>query len=165
MLLRRSRLPRLGNLQVHAVAVWNDDIIITGGDDNNATIWKRAGAGKACLSRLYQSVLPLVSLSEVFFHVQDFGAVHTITEHTHTVRAILVIPVGHAGFSTGGFATGCMDKQIRLFSFDPATNACELVRTLSGHTNGVLDLAFTNSGDLISGSWDGTARCVAVWYL
>lgn len=73
------------------------------------------------------------------------------------MKAVAVI-APCAAFPTGGFATGCADKQVRLFSFDRATNAGALVKTLAGHTNAITSLAWTNEGHLISGSWDGTAR-------
>jgi WD40 repeat protein len=75
------------------------------------------------------------------------------------VRAIVIIPAGQAGFATGGFATGCADKVIRLYSFDADSHKYELVRSLVGHSQSVLDLSWSVDGDLLSGSWDGTARC------
>jgi hypothetical protein len=46
-----------------------------------------------------------------------------------------------------------MDKSIRVYSLDGT-----LVRTLVGHDHGVISLDWTASGELISGSWDGTAK-------
>jgi phospholipase A-2-activating protein len=57
----------------------------------------------------------------------------------------------------GGFAAGSSDKSIRVY-----TREGTLVKTLDGHESGVLSLSMTAAGDLVSGSWDGTAR---VWDL
>ena len=124
---------------VNAVAVLDDDVLVSGGDDHVVTVWRRAG------------------------HTADFGPVASAAEAEGCVKAIRAIPPGAGGgadFPTGGFAVGGLDKAIRLYSYDPATNGVALVRTLTGHTGGVLALAWDRDGCLLSGSWDGTAR---VW--
>ncbi|KAG7396705.1 hypothetical protein PHYBOEH_001873 [Phytophthora boehmeriae] len=75
----------------------------------------------------------------------------TIFDHEHWVTASVAL-------SSGGFATGCMDKKIRLFDAQG-----QRVAVLEGHEGGVISLAISVDGKLLlSGSWDGTAR---VWDL
>ena len=74
----------------------------------------------------------------------------------HWVVSATLVPAGKiAECLNGGFVTGSMDKSIRVYSLDGT-----LVRTLVGHDHGVISLDWTASGELISGSWDGTAK---VW--
>lgn len=51
--------------------------------------------------------------------------------------------------------TGCMDNKIR--AYDSVGNP---ILELIGHIKGVISFSWTSTGNLISGSWDGTAR---VW--
>ena len=94
---------------------------------------------------------------------EDGGSYELLTigafEHEHWVTSMLALPPGVLEeCPDGGFITGSMDKRIRVYSIE-----CILVRTLLGHTGGVISLSWCLvSGNLISGSWDGTAR---VWDL
>ncbi|GMF10806.1 unnamed protein product [Phytophthora lilii] len=75
----------------------------------------------------------------------------TVFDHEHWVTASVAL----AG---GGFATGSMDKHVRLFDAQGQRSAL-----LRGHEGGVISLATSADGKLLlSGSWDGTAR---VWDL
>ena len=75
-------------------------------------------------------------------------------EHEHWITSILDLPKNkHSMAPEGGFVTGCMDKCIRLYNAD-----FQLIQTLRGHNGGVISLAWKDSGELVSGSWDGTAR-------
>lgn len=68
----------------------------------------------------------------------------------HWVTALAAIPADICQLCpSGGFATGCLDKRIRLYSH---TN--ELLRVLEGHEGGVISLALdVANGTLVSGSW------------
>ena len=88
-----------------------------------------------------------------------FSPLHQCHEHGDSLRVIRRIPPC-AAFPTGGFATGCLDGSVRLFSVDAAGSTVSLLRTLTGHSKGVISLSWTSTGELISGGWDGHAR---VW--
>ncbi|KAG7392932.1 hypothetical protein PHYPSEUDO_013420 [Phytophthora pseudosyringae] len=75
----------------------------------------------------------------------------TVFDHEHWVTA-------SAALDGGGFATGSMDKNIRLFDAQG-----QRYGLLQGHEGGVISLALSQDRKLLlSGSWDGTAR---VWSL
>lgn len=75
----------------------------------------------------------------------------SIFDHEHWVTAAVRLP-------GGGFATGSMDKRIRVFGPD-----AQRLALLEGHEAGVISLTVSADGKrLLSGSWDGTAR---VWDL
>ncbi|DBA04148.1 TPA: hypothetical protein N0F65_004256 [Lagenidium giganteum] len=81
-----------------------------------------------------------------------------IYDHEHWVTAVARLPPNVvAECPLGGFVTGSMDKNIRVYSLDGQRQA-----VLAGHEGGVISLGFTAAGQLLSGSWDGTAR---VWDL
>jgi phospholipase A-2-activating protein len=74
--------------------------------------------------------------------------------HDHWITAITCLSPGiHQVFPEGCIITGCMDNKIRLF--DPVGNP---LLEITGHNKGVISFSWTNTGNLISGSWDGTAR-------
>ncbi|KAK8799497.1 hypothetical protein WA158_006046 [Blastocystis sp. Blastoise] len=58
-------------------------------------------------------------------------------------------------FSDSTFFAGFKDNVARLLTFDGTT-----LQTYSGHSSGVISLGLTNQNQLITGSWDGTAK---VW--
>lgn len=75
----------------------------------------------------------------------------TIFDHEHWVTASVAL-------ENRGFATGSMDKNIRLFDFQGQRTGL-----LKGHEGGVISLAVSYDKKLLlSGSWDSTAR---VWSL
>lgn len=75
------------------------------------------------------------------------------------MRALQAIGAGvaPARLPTGGFAAASSDGIIRLYTRDGVAAG-----ELAGHKSLVTSLALTPSGQLVSGSWDGTAR---VWDL
>jgi phospholipase A-2-activating protein len=82
-------------------------------------------------------------------------------EHQGAVRAICGIPPCGA-LPKGGFATGSLDKSVRIYEYDQATRSCTMKGTLNGHLGGVISLSMTSDGHLVSGGWEGQAR---VWDL
>lgn len=88
-------------------------------------------------------------------HFEQFG--ETIF-HDHWVVAVTSLPAGaHKAFPDGCIITGCMDSKIRIF--DSIGNP---LHEIQGHEKGVISFSWTSKGELISGSWDGTAR---IWSL
>jgi phospholipase A-2-activating protein len=76
--------------------------------------------------------------------------------HDHWVTALTARQPGqHPCFPEGCIVSGCMDTGIRVY--DSIGNPILL---LEGHAKGVISLSWSSSGQLLSGSWDGTAR---VW--
>eukprot|EP01041_Mallomonas_annulata_P006848 gene6848-13870_t len=76
--------------------------------------------------------------------------------HNHWIPALISLSPGKLElYSDGCIITGCQDCMIRIF--DTMGN---LLGTLKGHEKGVISFSWTNNYNLISGSWDGTAR---VW--
>jgi len=113
---------------VRCIAALPNDLLMTGAMDSVARLWLR-------------------DASAGFVAVESA----TIFDHKHWVTASVAL-------EGGGFATGCMDKNIRLFDAQG-----QRVGLLRGHEGGVISLALSsNKKLLLSGSWDGTAR---VWSL
>ncbi|KAJ3258094.1 prephenate dehydrogenase (NADP(+)) [Boothiomyces macroporosus] len=79
----------------------------------------------------------------------------TFSKHNHFVNALAYIPPsnGHSGL----LASGGSDKLI--YVFDPS-NPENVKYKLEGHSDNICTLAVSPEGDLISGSWDKTAK---VW--
>ena len=89
-------------------------------------------------------ICKLISASE---DGRDFTEKQVIYDHEHWVNAVLPLP-------TGGFVTGCHDNKIRRYSNDGT-----LITRLDAHAKPVVSLALNpKTGELISGSWDGTAK-------
>lgn len=78
-------------------------------------------------------------------------------EHQGQVRAVIAIPPC-PGVPKGGFATGSLDKTVRVYEFDAVTKSVSIVRSLAGHLGGVISLGLTVTGQLISGGWEGHVR-------
>ncbi|TYZ59095.1 hypothetical protein PybrP1_007215 [[Pythium] brassicae (nom. inval.)] len=113
---------------VRAICALENDVVLTGAMDATAKSWLPSADGG------YESLESA-----------------TLYDHEHWVTAAVRLP-------GGGFATGAMDKKIRLFAAD-STRVAEL----AGHDGGVISLALSACGTfLLSGSWDGSAR---VWDL
>ncbi|CAM9727818.1 unnamed protein product [Choristocarpus tenellus] len=80
----------------------------------------------------------------------------TLSDHNHWVIALTSILAGVLpDCPQGGLVTGCLDKVIRVYD-----HMGKLQRKLTGHEGGVISFSWTVGGQLISGSWDGTAK---VW--
>lgn len=76
--------------------------------------------------------------------------------HNHWVTALTSLPPNvHNQYPNGIIATGCMDTTIRLV--DDVGNC---IVQCCGHEKGIISFTWTESWDLVSGSWDGTAK---VW--
>lgn len=104
------------------------------GDENSVTIVS-GGRDRLC---------KLIKASE---DGRTFTESLVIYDHEHWVNAALVLP-------SGGFVTGCHDNRLRLY-----TKEGTLVARVDGHTKSVVSLALQpKTGELISGSWDGTAK-------
>ncbi|KAI9905323.1 hypothetical protein PsorP6_013541 [Peronosclerospora sorghi] len=106
-------------------------LLVTGSMDSTARLWRRDATASTSTFDAVESA--------------------TVFDHEHWVTSIVPL-------ETGGFATGSMDKSIRLFDAHG-----QRVGRLQGHEGGVISLAVSVDQKLLfSGSWDGTAR---VWSL
>jgi phospholipase A-2-activating protein len=125
------------------VSVLVNDVVLTGAMDSVARCWIPEANAESDAANASSGYVSLESA--------------TIYDHEHWVTATLPIPAGVVPeCPAGGFATGSMDKKIRVYSGDGAR-----VAVLTGHEGGVTSLALSGCGKyLLSGSWDGTAR---VW--
>ncbi|RLN14969.1 hypothetical protein BBO99_00006574 [Phytophthora kernoviae] len=116
---------------VRCISSLPNDLLVTGAMDSVARCWLRDS------NSLFGGFVAMESA--------------TIFDHEHWVTVSVAL-------SSGGFATGSMDKRIRLFDAQG-----QRVAILEGHEGGVISLATSVDGKLLlSGSWDGTAR---VWDL
>ena len=80
--------------------------------------------------------------------------------HDHWVMALTLLPSGLPSqpmFPQGAIITGCKDSKIRVIS-----PSGEVMFILEGHSKSVISFSWTATGQLISGSWDGTAK---IWDL
>ena len=120
---------------VAAVAVIAGSTIVTGSDDGLVRMW----------TPVHDGVGPAM-----------YAESGIAAEAEGPIRALLAVaPGAAASYPDGGVFVGSQDTHIRGYTPDGI-----LVRTLSGHTGGVVSLAWSASGALLSGAWDGTAR---VW--
>lgn len=85
---------------------------------------------------------------------QPFEQVGICGEHQRALRALTVMPPSE-DLPEGGFISGALDARIHIYNNSGVYQGC-----LDGHTGGVISFDWTSTGQLISGSWDGTAR---VW--
>lgn len=116
---------------MRCIAALPNDLLVTGAMDSVARVWLRDSSS---------AVGGFVAMESA-----------TIFDHEHWVTASVAL-------DGGGFATGSMDKNIRLFDAQGQRYAL-----LRGHEGGVISLTTSADGKLLlSGSWDGTAR---VWSL
>eukprot|EP01032_Pedospumella_encystans_P033667 gene33667-38047_t len=88
--------------------------------------------------------------------VEELG---TGVPHDHWVTALTYLSpdISRETFPEGCIISGCQDSKIRIFTFDGV-----LQHTLTGHGKGVISFSWTLNGQLISGSWDGSAK---IWDL
>ncbi|KAI9351098.1 WD40-repeat-containing domain protein [Zopfochytrium polystomum] len=118
---------------VRALAVANDGLLFSSSRDTRVLSWSRAS--------------PAVS---------EFSLGNSYLGHSHFVNSLVYIPP-HGEFTEGLVASGGADKVINVFD---VRNPAEPAFVLVGHTDTVCTLALAANGDIISGSWDKTAR---VW--
>ncbi|UIZ27334.1 hypothetical protein KXD40_005851 [Peronospora effusa] len=116
---------------IRCISSLSKDLMVTGAMDSVARFWLRDSN----------------SAVNSYFTMESA----TIYDHEHWVTASVAL-------ENGGFATGSMDKNIRLFDVQG-----QRVGLMKGHEGGVISLAVSMDKKLLfSGSWDGTAR---VWSL
>eukprot|EP00941_MAST-03F_sp_MAST-3F-sp1_P001352 g1352.t1 len=128
--------------EVRAVCMCADGSLVTASQDNCVRRWANTGGHS------------WTDTGQIFPHID-------------WVTALVALPPGLVrNCPQGGFATGSLDRPlkkageccpVRIFNLSGTE-----VMTLRGHTQGVVSLALTANGQLVSGSWDGTAR---VWNL
>jgi len=82
---------------------------------------------------------------------------HILHGHEHFVSVVIPLPSGSSQISKGGLASGGNDSIINIWDLSQPSDP---VMTLTGHEKPVVALSTTVDGNLISGSWDHTAR---VW--
>ena len=133
-----TEFPRDHGGGVQALAALSDNVLVSGANDGTVCVWARGSDGRS------------------------FANVHlSVSDHAGMIRAVFALPA--CGLCPeGGFATGCLDKLVRVFTYSPSTHAVACVATLAGHTGGVDSLGLTSQGHLLSGGRDGQAR---VWDL
>ncbi len=83
--------------EVHAVAALSNEIIVSGSNDNMVSVWKRIPG------------------------TLNFATIHICPEHQHQLRSVLALPPSPL-CPTGGFATAGLDKTIRVYGLDAATD-------------------------------------------
>ncbi|EEY64581.1 phospholipase A-2-activating protein, putative [Phytophthora infestans T30-4] len=116
---------------IRSISSLSTGLLLTGAMDSVARLWLRDSS----------------STIDSFIAMENA----VIFDHEHWVTASVAL-------EGGGFATGSMDKNIRLFDAQG-----QRYGLLQGHEGGVISLAIsTDRKLLLSGSWDGTAR---VWSL
>ncbi|KAJ7161499.1 phospholipase A-2-activating protein [Mycena crocata] len=117
---------------VRALSTPADDLILSASRDSTAIVWRRDAAAKFA--------------SDSVFHAS-----------TRYVNAVAYLPP--TAEAPKGFAvTGDQDGVINVYSLEPTKDDPDY--TLLGHTNNVCGLRTTPAGNIISCSWDYTAR---VW--
>ncbi|KAI9204199.1 WD40-repeat-containing domain protein [Polychytrium aggregatum] len=120
-------------MDVKSVVAPTDDLILSASRDTSVLLWSRVAPN-------------------------HFTESAKFTEHSHFVNSLAILPPSEL-FPNGLIASGGSDKIIHLF--DPYHSPLEPVYTLTGHEDNVCCLyASRESGRLISGSWDKTAK---VW--
>ncbi|KAJ1930044.1 WD repeat protein Lub1 [Tieghemiomyces parasiticus] len=83
--------------------------------------------------------------------------------HTKYVNSLAYLPA-NAMYPQGLILSGGSDRTIRVFDTVAASEgANEPIFTLTGHTDNVCALTVAPNGDIISGSWDNTARIWRNW--
>ncbi|KAF7311257.1 Phospholipase A-2-activating protein [Mycena kentingensis (nom. inval.)] len=121
----------LTNTQVRALAAPADDLILSASRDSTAIVWRPQSAGFA----------------------QD-SVFHPSTRFVNAVAYLPPTPEAPKGYAV----TGDQDGIINVYSLDPAKDDPKY--TLLGHSANICGLRTTPGGQIVSCSWDATAR---VW--
>ncbi|KAJ7264960.1 WD40-repeat-containing domain protein [Mycena haematopus] len=119
---------------VRALSTPADDLILSASRDSTAIVWRRDSAASNFTS-------------DSVFHAS-----------TRYVNAVTYLPPTPDAPKAGYAATGDQDGVINVYSLEPTKDDPDY--TLLGHTNNVCGLRTTPAGNIISCSWDYTAR---VW--
>ncbi|CAM9230876.1 unnamed protein product, partial [Ascophyllum nodosum] len=124
---------------VRAVRPLPDGRLASASQDRTAKIWAgKGGADEGGVSVYYDNTA------------------ETLADHDHWVVSLASLPPGVISeCPRGGLVTGCLDKFVRVYD-----HLGKRHRMLQGHDGGVISFSWTAGGQLISGSWDGTAK---VW--
>ncbi|KAF7363941.1 Phospholipase A-2-activating protein [Mycena sanguinolenta] len=118
---------------VRALSTPADDLILSASRDSTAIVWRRDSAASSFTS------------DSVF---------HASTRYVNAVTYLPPTPDAPKGYAV----TGDQDGVINVYSLEPTKDDPDY--TLLGHTNNVCGLRTTPTGNIISCSWDSTAR---VW--
>ncbi|KAJ3183566.1 hypothetical protein HDU85_001995 [Gaertneriomyces sp. JEL0708] len=116
---------------VKATAAISDDFLVTGSRDTSVICWRRIARNA-------------------------FEPHGTFNEHSHFVNSMACIPASQ-DHPNGLVVSGSSDKTIQVF--DPS-HPEKALYTLLGHESNVCALAVAPNCDILSGSWDYTAK---VW--
>ncbi|KAJ7873868.1 WD-40 repeat-containing protein [Mycena olivaceomarginata] len=120
-------------LQVRALCAPTNDVILSASRDSTAVVWRRASTASKFAS-------------DVVFHAS-----------TRYVNSVAYLPPT-SDAPKGYVVTGDQNGVINVYSLEPTKDDPDY--TLLGHTNNVCGLRTTPAGNIISCSWDSTAR---VW--
>eukprot|EP00842_Homolaphlyctis_polyrhiza_P000980 jgi/Hompol1/1883/HPOL_005766-RA len=118
---------------VRALVAINDSLLASASRDTKVIIWQRLSEGKP-----------------------EFVQKSIFSGHSHFVNSLACAPPSSA-YPAGLVYSGGSDKLI--YAFDPNDTHVPVL-TLAGHRDNVCALNVAQNGDLISGSWDKTAK---VW--
>ncbi|KAH9276966.1 hypothetical protein BASA83_000481 [Batrachochytrium salamandrivorans] len=118
---------------VRALAALDANTLVSASRDQQVIVWQR-----------------LIEGGSQFVQKTAFAG------HSHFVNSVVCVPSSEK-CPTGLVYSGGSDKII--YAFDP-NHADEPLLTLIGHTENVCALSLAENGDLLSGSWDKTAK---VW--
>ncbi|XJO78809.1 hypothetical protein BDV3_003193 [Batrachochytrium dendrobatidis] len=118
---------------VKAIASLDEDTLVSASRDRQVIVWQRLVKGEA-----------------------SFVQKAVFTGHSHFVNSLVCVPANEK-YPNGLIYSGGFDKII--YAFDP-TRIDEPVYKLTGHTDNVCSLSLADNGDVLSGSWDKTAK---VW--
>ncbi|KAI9106077.1 WD40-repeat-containing domain protein [Phlyctochytrium arcticum] len=119
---------------VKAVVAPRADIVVSASRDTSVIVWKRVDK-------------------------QQFDPSSTLRDHSHFVNALAYLP-SSAEHSQGLIASGGSDKVIQVYDLLALGKP---VRTLVGHSENVCVLGPGSNGDLLSGSWDCSAKLWRDW--
>ncbi|KND02975.1 uncharacterized protein SPPG_08978 [Spizellomyces punctatus DAOM BR117] len=119
---------------VKAVVAATEDLLASVSRDTSTITWRRTGANSFEPSGRFQ-------------------------EHSHFVNAVTYLPPS-GDHPNGLFASAGSDKIIAVFDPTLPKNA---LYSLIGHTDNVCALSTAPNGDIISGSWDFTAKVWRNW--
>jgi WD40 repeat protein len=135
------------------------NLIAAGGQDKQLRLWQKNGKLVRSIAA-HDTPIQKVAFSRDESMVATSGVDGTVKLWQVSTGKLLTALVAHQGdvgaiaFSDKMIATGSSDRTIKLWRFDG-----RLIRTLSGHEDNVLSLAFNPDGNLLaSASLDKTVK-------